>query len=382
LIPASAPAPVQPPSGGLRARMDRWMTDPALYRWALRNPVGRWISARRAKGLFELMAGFVHSQVLLACVRLRLLEAVLEQPRSAQELASLTRINPESLQKLLDAALSLKLLDKRTGGLYGLGALGAPVVAHEGLRAMIEHNALLYADMQDPLALLQAPQDASMHAYWPYAAQENSQRQARQSPEQVARYSALMASSQRFVIEELLASYPFAKHRHVLDVGGGQGGWVSELARQQPTLELMLFDLPPVADLAREKVAQAGLAHRITVHGGSFTENALPLGADLVTLLRVAHDHSDEVVRVLMRAIFEALPPGGTLLLAEPMAQAAGTATGDAYFHFYLLAMGEGRLRTAAQLHALMAEAGFVGLRQIPNPMPLHASLLTGHKPV
>lgn len=381
MIPASAPAQAPNSIGGLRARIDRWMTDPRLYRWALRNPVGRWVSARRAKELFELMAGFVHSQVLLACVRLRLLEAVLAQPRSAQELASLTRIHPDSLQKLLDAALSLRLLDQRAGGLYGLGALGAPVVAHEGLRAMIEHNALLYADMQDPLALLQAPQDASMHAYWPYAAQENSQRQARQSPEQVARYSALMASSQRFVIEELLASYPFDKHRRVLDVGGGQGGWVSELARQQPALELMLFDLPPVADLAREKVAQTGLAHRITVHGGSFTENALPTGADLVTLLRVAHDHSDDVVRGLMRAIFEALAPGGTLLLAEPMAQAAGTATGDAYFHFYLLAMGEGRLRTAAQLHVLMAEAGFVGLSQIPNPMPLHASLLTGQKP-
>lgn len=43
--------------------------------------------------------------------------------------------------------------------------------------------------------------------------------------------------------------------------------------------------------------------------------------------------------------------------------------------------MGEGRLRTAAQLHSFMAEAGFVGLSQIPNPMPLHASLLTGKKP-
>lgn len=382
MTPASAPAPAQNPTARLGARIDRWMTDPRLYRWALRNPVGRWISARRARALFEIMAGFVHSQVLLACVRLRLLEAVLARPRSTQELASLTRIDPESLQKLLDAALSLQLLDKRKGELYGLGALGAPVVAHEGLRAMIEHNALLYADMQDPLALLQAPQNASMHAYWPYAAQESSQRQARQSPDQVARYSALMASSQRFVVEELLASYSFAKHRCVLDVGGGQGGWVCELARQLPALELMLFDLPPVADLAREKVAQAGLAQRIMVHGGSFTENSLPQGADLVTLLRVAHDHSDEVVLVLMQAIFKALAPGGTLLLAEPMAQAAGPATGDAYFHFYLLAMGEGRLRTAAQLLKLMAEAGFVGLSQIHNPMPLHASLLTGKKPV
>lgn len=381
MIPLSAPPDTVPPPAGLRARIDRWMTDPRLYRWALRNPVGRWISARRAKGLFELMAGFVHSQVLLACVRLRLLEAVLERPRSTQELAQLCRLNPHALQKLLEAALSLQLLDRRGQELWGLGPLGAPVVVHEGLRAMIEHNALLYEDMRDPLALLQAPQEASMHAYWPYAAQEAGQRQARQSPEQVARYSALMASSQRFVIEELLASYPFARHRKVLDVGGGQGGWVSELARHQPGLELMLFDLPPVAELAREKIAQAGLSTRITAHGGSFTEDALPRGADLVTLLRVAHDHPDEVVRMLLRAIHDALEPGGTLLLAEPMAQAQGQATGDAYFHFYLMAMGEGRLRTAAQLHTLMAEAGFVSLGRIANPMPLHASLLTGQKP-
>ena len=358
------------------------MTDPRLYRWALGNPLGRWISARRARGLFTLMAGFVHSQVLLACVRLRLLELVCQAPRTAQELTALTQIPPDALQRLLDAAQSLQLLELRSGARYGLGSLGAPVVAHEGLRAMIEHNALLYADMRDPLALLDAPKEAGMHAYWPYAASEAGQREARQSPEQVARYSALMASSQRFVIEELLASYPFARHHRVLDVGGGQGGWVSELARQQAGLELMLFDLPPVADLAREKIAQAGLASRITVHGGSFTSDALPRGADLVTLLRVAHDHPDEVVRPLLHAIFEALEPGGTLLLAEPMAQAPGGAgTADAYFHFYLLAMGEGRLRTAEQLHALMAEAGFVRLGRVPNPMPLHATLLTAQKP-
>jgi demethylspheroidene O-methyltransferase len=384
LSQVSGGTPVTPSfKAGLRARIDRWMTDPRLYRWALGNPVGRWVSARRAKGLFDLMAGFVHSQVLLACVRLHLLEAVLEQPRTAQELAALTHLSPAGLQTLLDAALALQLLDLREGGRYGLGALGAPVVAHESLRAMIEHNAVLYEDLRDPLALLQAPHQAGMHAYWPYAAREASQREARQSPEQVARYSALMASSQRFVIEELLASYPFGQHRRVLDVGGGQGGWVSELARQQPALQLMLFDLPPVAELAREKIAQAGLSSRISVHGGSFTADELPRGADLVTLLRVAHDHPDAVVLALLKAIHEAIAPGGTLLLAEPMAQApSASATGDAYFHFYLLAMGEGRLRTAQRLHALMAEAGWVRLGRVANPMPLHATLLTGQKPL
>lgn len=376
----------------LDTRIDQWMTSPSLYRWALGNPVGRWITRRRADALFEVMAGFVHSQVLLACVRLGLLEKVMAAPATLDALATHTGLQAEALQRLLDSAVALRLLDRRTGGRYGLGALGAPVVTHAGLRAMIEHNALLYEDLRDPLALMQQPDQASMHAYWPYASDApgqpgtgNAGSAAAHPSDQVARYSELMSSSQRFVIEELLASYPFSRHRRVLDVGGGQGGWVMELARREPSLELMLFDLPGVAAIARERIAQHALADRITVHGGSFTQDALPTGADLVTLLRVAHDHPDDVVRTVLKAIYMALPSGGSLLLAEPMAQSDADSPGkpavsDPYFHFYLLAMGSGRLRTAKELSRLMSEAGFTGIRAISNPMPLHAGLLIGQK--
>ncbi|MEI7786952.1 MAG: hypothetical protein WCK08_21395, partial [Betaproteobacteria bacterium] len=68
----SLSAAAMAPQAGWRerwlARMDRWLSSPDLYRWALLNPLGRWIMRRRAQQLFDLMAGFVHSQVLLACV--------------------------------------------------------------------------------------------------------------------------------------------------------------------------------------------------------------------------------------------------------------------------------------------------------------------------
>jgi demethylspheroidene O-methyltransferase len=278
---------------------------------------------------------------------------------------------------------------------------------------MIEHNALLNADLIDPLKLLAHPERSGMHAYWPYptggaqdgppAAQPHSdpsvagdlnQRQvterqvserdfsqSRPDAAQLARYSELMARSQRFLIEELLAAYDFGRHRVVLDVGGGQGGWVMALARHAPSLELMLFDLPGVAELARERVQQAGLGARISCHGGSFRSDTLPAGADLITLLRVAHDHADEAVLDLLGAIYRALPAGGHLLLAEPMAEPGGQPSrSDAYFHFYLLAMGRGRLRTAAELSELIGRAGFAEVRTIANPVPLHGSLLLARK--
>lgn len=364
----------------LDARIDRWMSQPGLYRWAVANPLTRWLTRRRAAKLFETLAGFVHTQVLLGCVRLGLFETVYERPRTLAELSSLTRVPAPALERLLRSAVALDLLAPRGGGRYGLGPLGRPVAADPGLRQMIEHNAVLYSDMRDPLALLRGG-DAAMNAYWLYTQDSDAQSTGRWPAEKVAQYSELMASSQRFLVEELLAAYPFADHRCVMDVGGGKGAWIAALGARYPQLALQLFDLPPVAALARAHLDQAGIGPRATVHGGSFAHESLPQGADLVTLLRVAHDHPDHVVLPLLTSIYDALPAGGTLLLAEPMAEAdERPATADAYFHFYLLAMGAGRLRTPHELATLMGQAGFSAIELVPSPMPLHTRILVGRK--
>ena len=112
----------------------------------------------------------------------------------------------------------------------------------------------------------------------------------------------------------------------------------------------MLFDLPAVADRARTRFAAAGLSHRAEAIGGDFLSQSLPDGADIVSLVRVIHDHDDAAALALLRNVRRALPRDGTLLIAEPMADTAGAeAVGNAYFGFYLLAMGSGRPRTAGR---------------------------------
>jgi demethylspheroidene O-methyltransferase len=181
---------------------------------------------------------------------------------------------------------------------------------------MIEHHAVLYQDLQDPVALLldQLPQ-GQMAKYWPYAETEpGTTGERRWQPDQVSRYSNLMSASQPFVVDEVIATYAFTDHRCVLDVGGGQGTFVSKLARHAPHLQLKLFDLPQVAALAQANVQQQGLAERASAVGGDFLRDALPAGADLITLVRVAHDHPDEHLKAILRAIHAALPLGGVHL--------------------------------------------------------------------
>jgi demethylspheroidene O-methyltransferase len=370
-----------------QAWRDSVLVSPEFQRRAARSWWMRPIARRRARGLFDLVAGFVYSQVLLACVRLDVFNVLAQGPRSAAELARRLDLPLDGAKRLLDAAVALELLELRdsdttTGDpmpLYGLGKLGAPMVGNDAIAAMVEHHAVLYADLQDPVALLRGQGPAAhLSRYWAYA---TSDKPGALAPEQVNDYSALMSASQPLVANEVLDTYDISRHHCLLDVGGGQGRFLRAAAQRAPKLQLMLFDLPGVVLASHAAFAADGVSERVSVHGGDFSRDTLPTGADIASLIRVIYDHPDDRALLILRAVHQALPPGGTLLLAEPMAGAAGAPRmGDAYFGFYLLAMHGGRSRTAAELSALMQLAGFEHVRELSTPIPLQVGVLVGQK--
>ena len=372
--------PIPPPSSWAERWRDwrhRTVARPGFQRWAAAFPLTRPIARREARQLFDLVAGFVYSQVLLACVRLNVFELLAAGPLGSTELATRLDLGADGADRLVSAAVSLELLERRPGGRVALGRLGAPLVGNRAVLSMIEHHATLYTDLADPVALLRREGRPSMAGYWPYAAHDGGASPAALSPERVAEYSALMSASQPLVTREVIQAYRFDRHRVLLDVGGGEGSFITAVAKQAPRLKLMLFDLPAVAERARLQLASIGLAERAKTYGGDFFKEELPRGADLVSLVRVCFDHPDEKVLKLLMAVRRALPDDGSVLLAEPLSRVAGVeAMADAYFGFYLLAMGRGRPRSAAQLSALLQQAGFDAVRTVPTHMPLQTGLL------
>ncbi len=363
---------------------DRVLTDPGFQRRAVRSWWLRPVARHRARGLFDLVSGFVYSQILLSCVRLRVMDKVAHGPQTLTDLARHMELSSVAAQRLLDAAVALQLLEHRGTHRgeprYGLGVLGAPLVGNEAVLALIEHHSILYDDLREPVDLLkgQGP-TPGLQQYWAYATNPTP---ATLPPERVQAYCALMSASQPLVAQEVLDAYPLDAHRCLMDVGGGQGRFAAAAALRAPGLQVRVFDLPTVVPAAAEHLAHLGLSHRSQVLGGDFTRDALPTGADVISLIRVLYDHGDERVLTLLRKVYDALPPGGTVLVAEPMAAATGAARmGDAYFGFYLLAMGSGRPRSAGQLAHLLGEAGFEQVRERPTPIPLQVGVVVAHKP-
>ena len=362
------------------ARRDRLLTSPRFREAASRFAVTRPVARRQAAKLFDLVAGFVYSQWLAACVELQLFERLARGPMTAERLALESQLPLVGAERLLAAAASLELTEPRgadeAGRLrYGLGPLGAALVGNDAVLAMVRHHHALYADLAEPLALLRRGRGGGeLERYWAYA---KAQAPGALDDERTAPYSALMSASQALVAGQVLDAYPIARHRHLLDLGGGEGVFVAEALARAPRLSATLFDLPAVARAAGLRFERLGLAGRAQARGGDFHIDVLPEGADVVSLVRVIYDHDDGPALAILRAARRALPVGGTLLLAEPMSDTAGAERmGAAYFGMYLLAMGSGRSRSAAELSALMTQAGFDRIRVRPTALPLQAGLL------
>jgi len=359
-------------------RRDQLIATKRFQRFAASVPIFRSISRTRASHLFDVMAGFVYSQILLACVRLNVFNHLRNGPLTIAELSRLTYFPVKGLQTLVDAAAAIKLLERRSENRYGLGTLGAPLVGNDAIAAMVEHHTAFYADMRDPLALLSGEMpERNLGKYWPYVSDKDEDQASVKHQENVAEYSALMSASLPLVADEIVDAYNFSKHQCMLDVGGGQGTFLKRVHVVSPELKKMLFDLPGVAQLAAEQLDLNSATQGIQTHGGNFFTDPLPTGADLITLVRVIFDHDDERVLTLLRAIYAALPDGGTLLVAEPMADAPDAqAMGHAYFGFYLLAMGRGRPRSIKEISHLLKKVGFKAVESVATKMPINTQIV------
>lgn len=344
----------------LKRTRNRLLADPKFLNFAQKFPLTRPVSRRKSVELFDLLAGFSYSQVLYACVTLKLFEHVGQSAVTLQSLAQKINLPAQKAELLVRAAIALELLDGTVDQII-LGQHGAALLGQPWIMRFVEHHKYFYRDLEDPVAMLRGEKvEGGLSDYWSYD----------RSACDKSAYSALMAASQQAVSAQILDAYDFTGHHRILDVGGGTGAFISAVTTRHPHIEGHVFDLPGVVDLVSPKT--------ILKHGGDFRRDSLPQGMDLISIVRVIHDHDDEAVLALLKNVRAACSPQTKLLIAEPYSGHAATArVTDAYFSLYFAAMGQGRTRTPQQIIDLAAKAGFGSAKEWPTHMPLITGVMT-----
>jgi hypothetical protein len=163
----------------------------------------------------------------------------------------------------------------------------------------------------------------------------------------------------------IVQDYDFGQFRCVVDVGGGQGGFLAEVLNAYPAVRGILYDQPHVVS-APERLNAAGLLDRCEIVGGNFFD-AVPPGADCYVIKRVLWDWNDELSVQLLHRCQAAMADNGRVLVLDLVMPMGNEPHPIKHFDVLMMALEEGHARTEPEFRALFQRAELKVTRIIPT---------------
>jgi acetylserotonin N-methyltransferase len=170
-------------------------------------------------------------------------------------------------------------------------------------------------------------------------------------------------------------AFDLSRFRKMVDLGGATGHLAIAACERYFNLRAVVFDLAQVIESARLEVAKSTASSRIDLLAGDFFHDELP-EADLFAMSRILHDWSEDKINVLLTRIYQRLPPGGGVLLAEKLLNEDKSGPISAHMQsLNMLVCTEGKERTLGEYRRLLNDAGFQNVQGRMTGRPLDAVL-------
>jgi len=327
------------------------------------------VSEEELQTLYRVMGGHIYFQTLSAAVRLDLFGLLKQHgPLTRSQIAEHLGIEEKPARILLLGCTTLELLHK-SGDTYANTNLAAHLLVRDApgnvVPVILWQHHINYRAMSRFYDALRANRNVGLDEF------EGDEptlygRLARNPALETIFQDAMQSISVQ--ANHMLAEFvDFSKVRHLVDVGGGNGSNIITLARKYPHLRATVFDSPSVCRIAEENIEAAGLPERLdAVPGNCFLDN-FPESADCLLFCHFFTIWSEEQNQKLLRKCYDALPPGGSVVIFNMMQWDSETgpltaAMGSPYF--LTLATGEGMLYTWSEYETWLREAGFATIQR------------------
>jgi SAM-dependent methyltransferase len=171
-----------------------------------------------------------------------------------------------------------------------------------------------------------------------------------------ATYSIGMGAGRRFARHVDLSS-----RQRMMDIGGGSGAYCIQAAKRYPQLRGVVLDLPPVVVVAREFLAENGVADRVAAEPCNFVTDPFPADCDVAIMASNLPMYSREIIALVVKKAHDALLPGGQFhLIGETTNDERTGPWGPAYWGLgQAISESEGVAHSEADVLAYFAAAGF-----------------------
>jgi ubiquinone/menaquinone biosynthesis C-methylase UbiE len=186
----------------------------------------------------------------------------------------------------------------------------------------------------------------------------------------------------RKLSQEIAGAYDQKPFKRLLDIGGGSGTYTIAFLKKNPMLTGVIFDLKNVIPMAEERMNAEGLTKRVELVAGDFYHDDLPRDCDLALLSAIIHQNSPEQNRALYRKIFQALLPGGRLLMRDFVMDESRThpPEGALFALNMLVNTPGGDTYTFREIKHLLEKAGFVEVKMIRTGQQIMDCLVEAKK--
>ena len=325
--------------------------------------------------ILDLIEAFRRSKTMFAAVSLGIFEMLAAGPATAGDVASRLGSDLEATGRLLEACTGLGLLRREGAAFANTEPASAYLVPSSELcmNGYIQYS----NDVLFPL--------------WSHledAVREGSHRWGQTFGSSGPLFDSFFPTSEKmrtFIMgmhgfgvlssPEVVRAFDLSGFRKVADLGGATGHLTIAACECYPNLRGVVFDFEKVLAVAREQIAKSPASDRIECMAGDFFQDELP-EADLFAMGRILHDWSPEKVELLARRVYERLPPGGALLVAEKLLNDDKSGPVPAQMQsLNMLVCTEGRERSLEEYRALLTGVGFHSVEGIRTGKPVDAVL-------
>ena len=326
----------------------------------------------RSNPIVRALAGWQPARVLMTANRLDVFNAIGGDALGARDVARRCEAHPRSMRLLLNACVALGFLDR-----HRRRYLNTPL----GLQTLVRGGDAYIGDG--------VSHSDDLWSRWGYLAQSVKTNKAASAPrgpvDPKAGYRDFILAMHNRAMRNgavLADELDLQGRRQLFDAGGGPGTYSVFLARKNPRLRAIVFDLPPAVEIASELIAEAGLADRVSTRAGNYFVDDFGEGNDVVLLSAIVHSMRPQRAKLLLGKARDSLVGGGIVVVHESLVDNSKIApVGAVLFSLNMLVnTGEGRSYSGREIMSWLRDTGFAAPRVQDLSAPAGTSLVIGAK--
>jgi O-methyltransferase domain/Dimerisation domain len=310
-----------------------------------------------SQSMVRLFMGYIPTRVIYVAAKLELTDHIGENGASAQDLVQKLKVDAAALYRVMRVLAGLGVLRQHDNDRFFVTPFGETLRkdSPQSVRDYAIYSHEIVYDAFEGIADSVRSGKPVIDDYFSFL---------RANPEQEAIFHAGMSNRGRIETAAVLEAYKFSESKTVVDVGGGNGGFLSATLARNDHLTGMLFDQASAIEAG--KAGRGGPLPRCALVAGDFFDT-VPAGGDTYVLKRVLFDWTDEEALRILKNCRRAMNSDARLLIIEPLIGPPNEQCPAHLFDMTFLVMLHGRLRTVDEYSGLLGQAGFRLQRVVPT---------------